>query len=83
LIGSNRVWAADIERRDPDFFPRLARQQSPSISGSGAPTAALSELNVIEQVTHVCQTTIEADAWERGQCLGVHGTGRRAGAANP
>lgn len=31
------------------------------------------ELNVIEQVVNVCQTTIVQDAWERGQELTVHG----------
>ncbi len=31
------------------------------------------ELNVIEQVANVCQTTIVRDAWERGQELAVHG----------
>jgi carbonic anhydrase len=39
-------------------------------------TAALErlcELNVIEQVQNVCQTTIARDAWERGQELHVHG----------
>jgi len=33
----------------------------------------LCELNVIEQVVHVCQTSIARDAWERGQELTVHG----------
>jgi len=33
----------------------------------------LCELNVIEQVANVCQTTIARDAWERGQELDVHG----------
>lgn len=33
----------------------------------------LCELNVIEQVVNVCQTTIVQDAWERGQPLVVHG----------
>jgi carbonic anhydrase len=33
----------------------------------------LCELNVIEQVTHVCQTTILQDAWARGQAVAVHG----------
>jgi len=33
----------------------------------------LCELNVIEQVLHVCETTIVRDAWERGQELSVHG----------
>ncbi len=32
----------------------------------------LCELNVIEQVINVCQTTIVQDAWERGQDLTVH-----------
>jgi len=33
----------------------------------------LCELNVIEQVNNVCQTTIVQDAWARGQALSVHG----------
>ncbi len=33
----------------------------------------LCELNVIEQVSNVCQTTIVRDAWDRGQDLYVHG----------
>ncbi len=35
--------------------------------------ARLCELNVIEQVANVCQTTIVQDAWARGQTLSVHG----------
>jgi carbonic anhydrase len=33
----------------------------------------LCELNVIEQVANVAQTTIVRDAWDRGQELAVHG----------
>lgn len=33
----------------------------------------LAELNVIEQVKHVCQTTIVENAWSRGARLSVHG----------
>jgi carbonic anhydrase len=33
----------------------------------------LCELNVVEQVANVCQTTIVRDAWERAQPLTVHG----------
>jgi carbonic anhydrase len=33
----------------------------------------LCELNVIEQVSNVCKTTVIRDAWERGQSLSVHG----------
>ena len=35
--------------------------------------ARLCELNVIEQVVNVCQTTVAQDAWARGQPLAVHG----------
>ena len=35
--------------------------------------ARLCELNVIEQVVNVSQTTIVRDAWARGQALTVHG----------
>jgi len=35
--------------------------------------ARLCELNVIEQVVNVCQTTIVEDAWSRAQPLTVHG----------
>ncbi len=44
---------------------------------AGTPPAAvddrLCELNVLEQVANVCQTTIVRDAWERGQRISVHG----------
>ncbi len=33
----------------------------------------LCELNVIEQVVHVAETTIVRDAWARGQELAIHG----------
>ena len=33
----------------------------------------LCELNVLEQVVNVCQTTILRDAWARGQDVAVHG----------
>jgi carbonic anhydrase len=33
----------------------------------------LCELNVIEQVANVCQTTIVQEAWQQGQKLSVHG----------
>ncbi len=45
------------------------------LAGASESKAAdrLCELNVIEQVANVCQTTIARDAWERGQELTVHG----------
>ena len=34
---------------------------------------ALCELNVIEQVVNVAQTTVVQDAWQRGQAVSLHG----------
>ena len=43
------------------------------LSGTERRVDRLCELNVIEQVANVCQTTIVRDAWDRGQDLTVHG----------
>jgi carbonic anhydrase len=43
-----------------------------AVTGEQARTNRLCELNVLEQVANVCQTTIARDAWERGQTLTVH-----------
>ena len=43
------------------------------ISDENKRVAKLCELNIVEQVRNVCQTTIVQDAWERGQSLHVHG----------
>ena len=40
---------------------------------SKARAERLCELNVVEQVVNVCQTTIVQDAWDRGQDVTVHG----------
>jgi carbonic anhydrase len=47
-----------VVNNEPDDDARLAR---------------LCELNVIEQVVHVCRTTVVEDAWTRGQLVTVHG----------
>lgn len=53
---------------------RQKHQESLAKVGDDAQAAErLCELNVIEQVANVCQTTIALDAWERGQALTVHG----------
>ena len=52
------------------------RDKHQSALGGNTDAAAASrlcELNVIEQVINVCQTSIARDAWERGQELSVHG----------
>jgi carbonic anhydrase len=47
-----------VVKREPDDDQRIAR---------------LCELNVVEQVIHVCRTTIVEDAWRRGQAVTIHG----------
>ena len=44
-----------------------------SRSPAGTEVDRLCELNVIEQVRHVCQSSIVQEAWRRGQTLAVHG----------
>lgn len=49
------------------------REAFEAIDTSSMKHARLCELNVIEQVVNICQTTVVQDAWERGQKLEVHG----------
>jgi carbonic anhydrase len=54
----------------------VAEKHKGCVHAAGADHAranTLCELNVIEQVGNVCQTTIARDAWDRGQPLTVHG----------
>ena len=52
----------------------VRQKHEAAVAGAGSEAAnRLCELNVIEQVANVCQTTIALDAWERGQELSVHG----------
>jgi carbonic anhydrase len=49
------------------------REELEAIADAHAREDRLAELNVIEQVANVCQTSIVLDAWDRGQDLTVHG----------
>jgi carbonic anhydrase len=54
----------------------VRRKHQPQIDALGTEAerhSCLCELNVIEQVVNVCQTTVVRDAWARGQALAVHG----------
>jgi len=44
-----------------------------TVGNDAARADVLCELNVIEQVINICQTTIVDDAWSRGQPLSIHG----------
>jgi len=54
----------------------VAQKHRPGLDGAGpveAQVNRLCELNVLEQVANVCQTTVIQDAWSRGQPVAVHG----------
>ncbi|MEZ0332540.1 MAG: carbonate dehydratase [Gemmatimonadales bacterium] len=44
-----------------------------ALTDGSAKVNRLCELNVVEQVRHVCETTIVQDAWDRKQTLAIHG----------
>lgn len=49
------------------------RGEIESLPNEAAQHARLCELNVIEQLANVSQTTVVRDAWARGQSLTIHG----------
>jgi carbonic anhydrase len=67
-IGLSDNWLRHVQDVGQKHRDTLAARTSEAEAGD-----RLCELNVIEQVANVCQTTIARDAWERGQALAVHG----------
>ena len=58
-------YVQDVRRRHQDEIEALPSERERH--------ARLCELNVIEQVRHVAETTVVRDAWAAGQRLAVHG----------
>jgi len=67
-VGIADNWLRHVQDVHAKHDARVAAPREPSQR-----VDRLCELNVIEQVANVCQTTIVQDAWERGQPLAVHG----------
>jgi carbonic anhydrase len=67
-IGLSDNWLRHVQDVQAKHEKRLA-----GVASGNDACDRLCELNVIEQVSHVCQTTIARDAWARGQELHVHG----------
>ncbi len=67
-LGLSDNWLRHLQDIRQKHEARLA-----SAADDAEASNRLCELNVIEQVANVCQTTIVRDAWERGQELTVHG----------
>jgi carbonic anhydrase len=67
-IGLADNWLRHVQDVHQKHEKYLGEALSPTVRGD-----RLCELNVIEQVINVCQTTVVRDAWDRGQPLTVHG----------
>jgi carbonic anhydrase len=60
-------------RHVQDVAQKHERYLGSALADVAKQSERLCELNVVEQVVNVCQTTIVQDCWERGQELTVHG----------
>jgi carbonic anhydrase len=67
-LGLINNWLRHVQDVSEKYQPRL--ETVPEMTDR---VDRLCELNVIEQVTNVCQTTVVESAWERGQDVSVHG----------
>jgi carbonic anhydrase len=67
-VGLADNWLRHVQDARDRYAAQLAAIEDPS-----ARLDRMCELNVIEQVNNVCQTTVVQDAWARGQELAVHG----------
>jgi carbonic anhydrase len=70
---NTRVGLADNWLRHVGDVASKHSAQLASIELESLRHATLCELNVIEQVENLCQTTVLEDAWARGQQVSVHG----------
>ena len=68
----DRIGLADNWLRHVQDVSEKHRGCVHALQGDQLRVNVLCELNVIEQLCNVCQTTIVRDAWERGQSLSVH-----------
>jgi carbonic anhydrase len=71
-LRGDRIGLADNWLRHVQDVGEKHRTCVQAVRGQQPQVNRLCELNVVEQVSNVCQTTIVRDAWERGQPLTVH-----------
>jgi carbonic anhydrase len=72
-VRNDRIGLADNWLRHVQDVRIKHRAELDALADDRAREDRLAELNVGEQVTNVCQTTVVRDAWARGQSLAVHG----------
>jgi carbonic anhydrase len=73
VLRCERVGLADNWLRHVQDVREKHQCRVDAVPGETGQHDRLCELNVIEQVANVCQTTILQDAWARGQNVTVHG----------
>ena len=73
IVRGNRLGLSDNWLRHVQDVREKHERRLPPAADFARRSARLCELNVVEQVVHVCQTSILRDAWERGQDVSVHG----------
>ena len=85
VVEQRRTGLADNWLRHLEDVARKHADRLDGISCADERAARLCEMNVIEQVSNVCRTTILRRAWERGQQVEVHGLvyGLRDGLLRP
>jgi carbonic anhydrase len=72
-LGRDRVGLVENWLRHVQDVRNMHADLISVLSEAAAQADRLCELNVIEQVVNVCETSILRDAWERGQDVSVHG----------
>ncbi len=72
-LAKQRIGLADNWLRHIQDVAEKYQARLNAIDDDSQKHSLLCELNVVEQVTHVCRTAAVTDAWERGQELSVHG----------
>jgi carbonic anhydrase len=73
ILRGDRLGLSDNWLRHVQDVREKHADRLPSSADFDWRSARLCELNVVEQVVNVCQTSIVRDAWERGQPLTIHG----------
>jgi len=73
VIEQRRTGLADNWLRHIEDVARKHEVRLEAASSATERARRLCELNVIEQVSNVCRSTVLRRAWERGQKVSVHG----------
>jgi carbonic anhydrase len=73
ILRGDRLGLSDNWLRHVEDVREKHENRLPPVTEFRRRSTRLCELNVIEQVVNVCQTSILREAWARGQQLSVHG----------